>query len=752
MPAAAKSNEPDVEVVASGGDFTIDPKQFYNLIQDKSNAQLEAWGGIDGVAKKLGSDLERGIPSSSIAERKRVYGVNKLPVEDEVTYWKYLKEALSDKMMILLLVLGAIALIIGLSVPEQGHDDVDYSKAWIDGTFIIVAVTIVILVTTINDYMKGLKFAALNEETSKCPAQVLRDGVRQKIDVSELVVGDVVEFSGGTFLPSDGLFLEGQGVSVDEAAATGENDDKKKDCEKDPFIISGTNVLAGEHAKYLTVGVGVESFSGRLEMEARENGKRQATPLQEKLDALADLVGWVGIAVAVALFVTLTTITAIYAAANDKSYDFKLLLDFAIIGVSIIVVAVPEGLPLSVVIALAYSMQAMMKDNNMVRSLAACETMGAATSICSDKTGTLTTNEMTQISATIGTLETKPYDHNGTGTLGLGDLHDSLSNKALQFYTESVIFNTTAEKIPAPQGTKSKVIDGHIWIGNKTEMGLLRWAERADPRTVAGLRASVGAKDRLVYPFQSKKKSMTTLVRMQQQHLGRCVMQYTKGASEIVLENSSEYMNADGELLPMTDEARADLMRGITAYATQGLRTLAIAMRRYGDYDTPFPEEDPFEPNLVFLGFSGIEDPVRDEVPGAVANCQSAGVTVRMCTGDNIDTAKAISKKCGIYTDGGVAMEGPTFRKMFCDDEKAFMEMLPQLQVLARCSPLDKQLLVGNLMLLGEVVAVTGDGTNDAPALKLADVGFAMNDGTQVAKKASKIVLLDNNFVSVVKV
>ena len=735
----------------TGKPFSITPIRFFNLIQDKDKAALKSYKGLQGVMATLQTDAEKGISSASVAERQRVYGVNVLPVEDEVSYCKFLLEALSDKMMILLLVLGCVALIINLSTPEHGEDEVDYSKAWIDGTFIIVAVTIVILVTTVNDYMKALKFQALSELTNKADIYVIRDSKRQKVDVAEVVVGDIVEFSGGAYVPADGLYLQGQGVSIDEAAATGENDDKKKDAVKDPFLISGTNVLAGVDAKFVAIGVGENSFSGRLEMAAREKGKRTATPLQEKLDALADLVGRVGIAVALLLFVTLTAITSIRAGANGDSYDFKLLLDFAIIGVSIIVVAVPEGLPLSVVIALAYSMQAMMKDNNMVRSLAACETMGAATSICSDKTGTLTTNEMTVMKANVGGLVTKAYDHNGTAAVTVADMHDDLSSKALSIYTEALIFNSTAEKIPAPAGTKTKIIDGKIWIGNKTEQGLNRWADRADSRGMS-LRTDVPRENRLVYPFQSSKKSMTTLVRYDQQHYGKCIMQYTKGAPEIVLEHCVNYMNADGEEVPLEDAKREEFMQGINGFGSEGLRCIGVAFRRFGGHDEEFPEEDPLKKDLTFAGFNGIEDPVRDEVPPAVLSCQEAGVTVRMCTGDNAQTAKAIGTKCGIFTEGGVVMEGPVFRRLFCDNEEEFMKILPNIQILARCSPLDKQLFVGNLMLLGEVVAVTGDGTNDAPALKLADVGFAMNDGTDVAKKASKIVLLDNNFASVVKV
>ncbi|KAJ9442123.1 Calcium-transporting ATPase PAT1 [Diplonema papillatum] len=748
-PAAIRPSEPaneDVPAVgvADDSEFSIAPEQFFNMIIDKNKETLQAFGGVEGVAKRLKCDLKTGISTSSIQSRIAKYDVNYLPPEEEMTFCKYLLDALSDKMMILLLVLGTLALILGLTTPEQGKDDVNYSTGWIDGTFIIVAVTIVILVTCINDYLKGQKFAELNRLTSKVPFKCLRDGKEIEVDIADVIVGDLVKFGSGAFLPADGLYIAGQGVTIDESAATGENDDKRKDAVKDPFIMSGTNVLAAEDGLFLVIAVGRNSFSGRIEIEARDKGKKTATPLQEKLEVLADVVGWVGVVVAAVLFLTLATISII---RKHDDYDFKVLLDYAIIGVSIIVVAVPEGLPLSVVIALAYSMTSMMKDNNMVRSLAACETMGAATSICSDKTGTLTTNEMTQIIASIGGVKTKTYDHNGTEHLEHDAISDTLKPEVLSLWIEAVSFNSTASQIEAPEGSKAKVTDGKVWIGNKTEQGLLRWANRVDPRGVAGVRETVSKEERRVYPFQSSKKTMASLVRLR----GKTYM-FCKGAPEIVLEFATEIINGEtGEVSKLTDAAKQGVKNDIEEFAKEGLRTLGVAYKEYGPESVEFPEQDPLEGGVTFLGVAGIEDPVRTEVPGAVKQCQNAGVTVRMCTGDNINTAKAISKKCDIFTEGGVAMEGPEFRKLFCDDEAKFMEMLPHLQVLARCSPLDKQLLVGNLMLLGEVVAVTGDGTNDAPALRLADVGFAMNDGTDVAKKASKIILLDNNFVSVVK-
>eukprot|EP01062_Namystynia_karyoxenos_P074555 TRINITY_DN714_c0_g2_i3.p1 TRINITY_DN714_c0_g2~~TRINITY_DN714_c0_g2_i3.p1 ORF type:complete len:1222 (+),score=357.41 TRINITY_DN714_c0_g2_i3:123-3668(+) len=757
--------------------YEIPWTDFFSMIQDKDLALYHKYGGLEGISRRLQSSLPDGILGTSVESRTSIYGQNFLPPEEEITYLNFLKEALSDKMMLLLLVLGSVALVIGMTVGEGGHE-VDRSKGWIDGTFIILAVALVVLATTINDYLKELKFQALNARTSQIPFFVRRDGQRVKIDVSEIVVGDIVEFSSGCAVPCDGLFISGQGVTIDESACTGENDEKKKKVshsatdtvkQADPFIISGTSVIAAEEGRFLCIGVGENSFSGKLEMQTRTG--KAPTPLQEKLDDLADTVGKVGIATAVLLFVTLTVISAAKDKSDWDSDNTKSLLDYAIIGVSIVVVAVPEGLPLSVTIALAYSMSAMLKDNNMVRSLAACETMGAATQICSDKTGTLTTNNMTMVKGHVGGRALRPFPHNQTTPLSLSDVSD-VGQAAMDIFLEACAFNTSATQVrknsaDADNDDPDAAVDddGLVWIGNKTEQGILRFVKRAAHHMggFQGIRNRLASKeDRFIFPFQSARKSMTTVVREKAHPVhGPAVMQYTKGASEIILEYSSHFLDHTGDIRPMDDEKKSEFTAAISSFAKDGFRVIGIAFRKYGEATDPLPEKDPFEPskNLVLAGLCAIQDPVRDEVPAAVELCKGAGVMVRMCTGDNIDTAKAIAKQCGIVSPGedDAAMTGPAFRKLFCDDAEGivprgeFRKHLAGLRVLARCSPLDKQLLVGNLMLCGEVVAVTGDGTNDAPALKLADVGFAMNIGTDVAKKASKIVLLDNNFVSVVK-
>eukprot|EP01065_Artemidia_motanka_P013964 TRINITY_DN1789_c0_g7_i1.p1 TRINITY_DN1789_c0_g7~~TRINITY_DN1789_c0_g7_i1.p1 ORF type:complete len:1163 (+),score=248.15 TRINITY_DN1789_c0_g7_i1:50-3490(+) len=752
--------------VVDGADLLASPVSTKATIvrmmerKDDGARILSELGGNAQVARRLGIDLRLGVPPGQVNNRRQRFGENKMEDPEPLSYWTILQDALSDRMMMLLMALGVIAIIINETVPEQGETEVHHGTAWIEGGMILFAVMLVTVVTTANDYSKELKFRELDEAVSKDPVTVTRGGHPTVIDTTELVVGDIVDIAPGDVIGADGLLIAGEGVACDESACTGENDPWKKvpdqydpSDHKDPFLISGTNVVSASNAKYLCVAVGENSFSGKLEKQTQSAlQKKMPTPLQEKLEDLADLVGNIGIAVATALFLSCTAIVMQRWASGGAAPAGRDFLNWAIVGVSLVVVAVPEGLPLAVTIALAYSMQAMMKENNVVRSLAACETMGAATSICSDKTGTLTTNQMTTVGVHFGAgswsrTVTASSDPESTWRADGYDeiVVSGVGENLLREMGNALAFNSTATDVS----------------GNKTEQGLMRWicrlrlpGDASEPgfEKVKAMRSRCEASGayRRVHPFCSATKSMTTVV--QNAFGGGRVLQYTKGAPEIVLEACNKYLPAEGgDEVEMSDDDRVTIVAAIKAFATTGLRTLGVAMRTH----SYMPEGDePILEELTWLGVCALQDPPRSDVPAAVQACFKAGVTVRMCTGDNRGTAEAIAKQCHLITDtgeGALVMEGPEFRRMFREDKDAFIRHLPNLRVLARCSPLDKQLLVGSLMLLGETVAVTGDGTNDAPALALADVGFAMDDGTKVAKKACKIILLDNNFVSVVK-
>lgn len=411
----------------------------------------------------------------------------------------------------------------------------------------------------------------------------------------------------------------------------------------------------------------------------------------------------------------------------------------------------------------------MLKDNNLVRVLAACETMGNATTVCSDKTGTLTQNKMAVVAGTLGSSFrfAKDAPASRTDLVDINQVADRAPKQALNMLNQSIAVNSTAFEGKDEQGND-------VFVGNKTETALLAFSRDIGSEFYETLRTQNPIEQ--VFPFSSERKAMATVVRVPHPtEPNRIIYRaHVKGASEILLQHcsmimsmqNSQYRSAEREYdiksRTLTDEDRSRLERIIQSYATRSLRTMGIAYRDFEQWpprgtqqsatgeEVEVPYEDLVHDNgLTLLGIVGIEDPLRPGVKDAVKACQQAGVFVRMVTGDNITTAKSIAKQCGIYTTGGIVMEGPVFRNLPPSEMDA---ILPRLQVLARSSPEDKRILVSRLRDLGDIVAVTGDGTNDGPALKMADVGFSMGiAGTEVAKEASSIILMDDNFSSIVK-
>ncbi|MBE3041801.1 HAD-IC family P-type ATPase, partial [Candidatus Bathyarchaeota archaeon] len=631
------------------------------------------------------------------------------------------------------------------------------------------------------------QFNKLNKKNNSRSVKVVRSGQSVEVSVFDLLVGDVMHIETGDVIPVDGIFIDGHGVKCDESSATGESDLLKKasgdhvfqalqglgssehdakDVEKlDPFIISGSQVSEGT-GTFLVTAVGVHSSYGRTTMSLRT--EQEDTPLQMKLGRLANAIAKFGGGAALILFIVLFIKFAAHLPANnstprEKGQEF---LEIFIVAVTMVVVAVPEGLPLAVTLALAFATTRMMKDNNLVRILKACETMGNATTICSDKTGTLTQNKMTVVATTLGKgtsfggnskspgdQDSQEEDGHEAGNSTAGAVPnmpsatkfaEGLSEEVKQLLVQSNAVNSTAF-----EGEQN---DEKTFIGSKTEVALLvlcRDYLGAGP--VQEERSNANIVD--VIPFDSKLKYMATVVKLPNNKF----RVYVKGASEIVLGQCTRVLT-DGS---SSDLSTSDLTKGdsemfqgiITSYATQTLRTIGSSFR---DFDSWPPEEyssgeegtgfNAIHNDMTLISIYGIKDPLRDSVVGAIKDCQKAGVVVRMVTGDNILTGTAIARECGIYHPdaGGIAMEGPVFRRLSGEERK---KMIPNLQVLARSSPEDKRILVRTLKELGETVAVTGDGTNDAPALKLADIGFSMGiAGTEVAKEASDIILMDDNF------
>jgi len=670
-------------------------------------------GGVVGIAKELKTDLEKGIPQAEaphFAERRARFGKNVTPQPPPRTLLSMIMEGLSDKTLIMLCIAATVSLILGVwENPTSG---------WIEGTAILAAVVIVVSVSAGNDWQKERQFRKLNERKNNKPVKVIRGGEKEQVSVYEINVGDVVIIETGDILCADGIWVSGFNMKCDESPMTGEVKQLAKG-DDDPFLLSSTMVVEGT-GRMLVVAVGSHSQAGKT-MDLL-NKPVEDTPLQVKLEGLADQIAKFGMTAAGLILVALCAKLAVLIALGMHPLDMTVVnsvLKYIISSITIVVVAVPEGLPLAVTISLAYSMTKMLRDNNLVRRLEACETMGGATTICSDKTGTLTLNKMTVMKMWVaGKIfdDVKDFDVSD----GLNEL----------IYT-SIAVNSTAYESKDENGKK-------LFIGSQTECALLGFcrAKNISFEDIREANTKLG-----VLTFSSARKRMTTVIKK-----GDKFVVFTKGASEIVLDLCNTMINPDGSRTVLTPDIKDKINHTITSFAETGLRTLTLAFR---EFDAATTWDEQIETDLILIGIAGIKDPVRPEVPRAVRKCQDAGIVVRMVTGDNSETAKEIARECGILTEGGLVIEGSVYRKL---SEEERLQKSPLIQVMARSSPTDKHTLVRTLKKLGQVVAVTGDGTNDAPALKEASIGFSMGiTGTEVSKEASAIILMDDNFASIVK-
>eukprot|EP00004_Rigifila_ramosa_P004651 TRINITY_DN1512_c0_g1_i2.p1 TRINITY_DN1512_c0_g1~~TRINITY_DN1512_c0_g1_i2.p1 ORF type:complete len:1024 (-),score=244.04 TRINITY_DN1512_c0_g1_i2:51-3122(-) len=737
--------------------FGVTLKEIRDMMQlgniRESEKRLETLGGVQGLAQKLNVDVQRGLSGdkSDIELRLATYGSNVIPPKRQTTLLELMWDALHDFTLILLICSAILSLILTFTV-DTGH-----KNGWIEGTAILVTVVAVVFVSAINDYQKEKQFRKLNAVKEDEPVNVVRNGEQTSISIYSLCCGDVVELTVGDIIPSDGLVIRSNDLKVNESSLTGESDDIKKHV-GNPWLYSGTKVMEG-WARMLVVAVGPNSQSGIIKtlimtgsaaavaanaeggekaQKKEEKGDEGTSVLQAKLEALALRIAKWGSGVA---FLTVVILFIRFFAEMDEWKDeyFGKMVGFIITGVTIAVVAIPEGLPLAVTLALAFSVRKMLEDQNLVRHLDACETMGSATTICSDKTGTLTTNRMTVMKAYAGRV-LEPAQINQSG----------MNARLCELVSEGVSLNSTA-RIVAKDGDFE-------YIGSKTECALLKMS------TSMGV-DYVKIRERYLplrlITFSSARKRMSVIIDKAEEGKHRV---YSKGGPEIILPRCTHYLDENAQEVPMSEGKLKEFLGHVDAFAAEGLRTLALAMRDSepkSDWSS-IPEEE-CESNLALVAIFGIEDPVRPQVPASIARCKEAGITVRMVTGDNKATAESIARKCGIYDGSGLIMEGPEFRKLITDpsngdvNQAEFDKIWPQLRVLARSSPQDKFLLVTGLRNTKlnndfQVVAVTGDGTNDGPALKKADVGFAMGiTGTSVAKDASDIILMDDNFTSIVK-
>ncbi|KAI5793645.1 calcium-transporting ATPase 2 [Pyronema domesticum] len=794
-------NEQDFQPENSPFAFSVG--QLNKFLNPKSLDAFKAVGGIKGLEKGLQTDLTAGLSidecavankvtfeeaiqasetsrdvtsaahvsdgsAGSFSDRKRIFKDNSLPSKKAKSLWRLMWEQYQDKILILLTVAAVISLALGLYetfgvVHAPGAPP---AVDWIEGVAICVAIVIVVLVGSLNDWQKERQFVKLNAKKEDREVKVIRSGKSIQINVVDILVGDVLHLEPGDMIPADGIFISGHNVKCDESSATGESDQMKKtagdevyrrilagtaDGKLDCFMISGSKVLEGV-GTYLVTSTGVNSSFGKLMMSLHQ--EVEPTPLQVKLGKIADAIAYLGGGAALVLFMVLffrfcAGLPSDSRPAAEKGSAF---LDILIVAITLIVVAIPEGLPLAVTLALAFATTRMLKENNLVRVLRACETMGNATTVCSDKTGTLTQNKMTVVAGIIGTNEKffMNQDQPQAGERTPRDTVAAMSPTAKELLLKSIALNSTA-------------FDGEengeaTFIGSKTETAMLSFA-----RDYLGMQSvqieRTQAETVQMIPFDSKIKCMGCVVKIPKGPYRF----FVKGASEILLEKTSHTVSdLSSEHIGVSNlsvEDKESLKNTINEFAGRSLRTIGIVYKDYAAWPpagVPVKEDAPNEAqfgaifqDMIFLGIVGIMDPLRPGVPEAVRQCQHAGVTVRMVTGDNLITAKAIARDCGILTETGISMEGPQFRNL---TESEMDAILPNLQVLARSSPEDKKILVGRLKFLGETVAVTGDGTNDGPALKMADVGFSMGiAGTEVAKEASSIILMDDNFASIIK-
>ncbi|CAN6243258.1 unnamed protein product [Urochloa humidicola] len=717
--------------------FGIGEEQLTVMTRDHDYSALQEYGGVKGLANLLKTNLEKGIhgDEADLSCRANAFGANRYPRKKGRSFWVFLWEACQDTTLVILIIAAVISLVLGIST--EG-----IKEGWYDGTSIAFAVFLVIVVTAVSDYKQSLQFQHLNEEKQNIQVEVIRGGRRIQVSIFDLVVGDIVALKIGDQVPADGVVISSHSLAIDESSMTGESKIVTKD-QKTPFLMAGCKVADG-YGTMLVTAVGLNTEWGLLMASISEDNNEE-TPLQVRLNGVATFIGIVGLSVAaVVLVVLFARYFSGHTTNSDGSVQFvkgRTSVKSAIFGsikiltvaVTIVVVAVPEGLPLAVTLTLAYSMRKMMADKALVRRLSACETMGSATTICSDKTGTLTLNQMTVVQSTVGGVKLQAPAN-----------ADKLPPTVVSLLLEGIAQNTSGSVFEAQDGTIEIT-------GSPTEKAILAWGLELGMKFVEERSRSAIIH---VSPFNSERKraGVAVAVRDSDVHV------HWKGAAEIVLGLCTSWIDMDGSIHEMTPDKANQLKKFIEDMAEQSLRCIAFAYRNLDREDVPSEEQrinwQLPDNDLILIGITGMKDPCRPEVREAVELCKKAGVKVRMVTGDNLKTARAIALECGILEDSDASaesiIEGRVFRA-YNDTERE--DVAEKISVMARSSPNDKLLLVKALKKRGHVVAVTGDGTNDAPALHEADIGLSMGiQGTEVAKESSDIIILDDNFSSVVKV
>ncbi|MBQ8365353.1 MAG: calcium-translocating P-type ATPase, PMCA-type [Bacteroidaceae bacterium] len=667
-----------------------------------------------------------GLTTAQVEESRSKYGSNILTPPKKESLWKKFLEKFEDPIIRILLVAWVLSMIISAVHcwgPEQAG-----LQAFLEPLGIFFAIVLASTIGFIFEVKAARAFELLNMVNDDVLVTVERDGRVQQVGRKDVVVGDIVILNTGDEIPADGTLIESTSMQVNESTLTGEPViDKTTD---EALFDSEATYPSNRVLRSTTVVDGYGIMRVELVGDATEYGKVNEgalidngveTPLQIQLKRLAGTISKLGYIAAAIIFLLLSA--KVFMGATSSTMDIVSgLLHSFMIAVTLIVVSVPEGLPMSVTLSLALSMNRMLKTNNLVRKMHACETMGAATVICTDKTGTLTQNQMQVAEANFFALGSRP----------LAD--DVVSN----LVKEGIAVNSTAALDKAYGTVKT--------IGNPTEAALLLWLDKQNIPYGPLREAEVVSR----LTFSTERKYMVTVV--QSPLLGKKVL-YVKGAPEIVLSLCNQVAEQGGAY-GTVESNRENIEARLLEYQSKAMRTLGFAYQVLdGDVpDAPY-EDGRLSPavNLTFLGFVAISDPVRADVPDAVQRCLSAGIDVKIVTGDTRGTASEIGRQIGICTastpDADI-ITGPDFEAL--SDAEAAQRVM-SLKIMCRARPMDKQRLVRLLQEQGAVVAVTGDGTNDAPALKAAQVGLSMGDGTSVAKEASDITIIDNSFGSITR-
>jgi len=674
-----------------------------------------------GIVK---SEYDRiGLSNEEVRRNREKYGLNLLTPPKRSSLWKLYLEKFEDPVIRILLVAALFSLAI--SVVEN-----EYAET----IGIIAAILLATGIGFFFEYDANKKFDLLNAVNEETLVKVVRNGGVQEVPRKEIVVGDVVILETGEEIPADGKLMEAVSLQVNESNLTGEPVVNKTVVEEDfdeeatyasDQVLRGTMVVDG-HGTMRVHDVGDATEIGKVARQSMEQ-TFEPTPLNKQLTKLANFIGKIGFSVAGLAFVLffVKDVLLVYHFKSFHSFSDWLpaledTLQYFMMAVTLIVMAVPEGLPMSVTLSLALNMRRMLSTNNLVRKMHACETMGAITVICTDKTGTLTQNMM------------QVYESGFYGLRNDGELaEDDISN----LIAEGISANSTAFLERNVEAGKSK------GVGNPTEVALLLWLDTRG-RNYLELRERASVIDQLT--FSTERKYMATLV--QSPLMGRKVL-YVKGAPEIVLGKCKDVVLKDSQI--NTEEYRSSVENQLLGYQKMAMRTLGFAFKFVDDADIRECVELIAVGDLSFLGVVAISDPVRPDVSAAISKCQSAGIDIKIVTGDTPGTATEIAKQIGLWTPEDTEynrITGNDFAQL--TDEEA-LKRVTNLKIMSRARPTDKQRLVRLLQQNGAVVAVTGDGTNDAPALNYAQVGLSMGTGTSVAKEASDITLLDDSFNSI---